>query len=237
MISNYKKNTSIFFVSLFALFNLACNFNPNLGNSVKDLQITPHKVGPLFLSTEIKKEIDFKKGFSIQLKISPAPDTTFKTKSSSDGSPAKDISQVKSYSAYLTTDYNDPFASGANPLGDNAIIQVNSGSGGSATIIFSNIKRGGPYFAVIAAYDDVIGSNNRTNLTKYDPSIVSAEKNWSRSNNSVFIQPSGNLVFSDGGSELVADLTLLEGKPTRIGFQTNIIEGDIITGPIGSSVN
>jgi hypothetical protein len=124
---------------------------------------------------------------------------TFKAK-------ADTFSRVKAFEAYLTTNYNDPFAHGANPFGDNVRVKVNIVDG-NAVINFNNIHGGGPYFAVVAAYDDVIENPARKNIVKRDGTILSTDKKWSRSVNSVHVVGS-TLNYSDNGNELTINMKL-----------------------------
>ncbi|MBC7475942.1 MAG: hypothetical protein H7263_16790 [Candidatus Sericytochromatia bacterium] len=219
MIKKQKKSTKILFLLSLALLNISCSLSTN-----QDM------VKP----ANINKDVDFKNGFKIQLKIN---NLDFNTKASSSGKAPSQLNDVKSYSAFLTTNYNDPFATGANPNGDGVIAQANSATNGSASIVFNNVRRGGAYFAVIATFEDIVGGNNRNNITFLDNTILSADKRWSRSTNSVTILPSGTLSFSDSGTELKSNLSLSEGLPVKIGFQVNVLDGSSIAGPIGSSAS
>lgn len=125
----------------------------------------------------------------------------------------KAVSRVKSFEAYLTTNFNDPFASGANPFGDNVRTKANVGPV-STDINFPDVPAGGPYFAVIAAFDDVIENPERKNITQIDKTILSNAKNWSRSSNSVTI--SSVPLFSDKSDGLKVNMKL--APVNSIGF-------------------
>lgn len=116
------------------------------------------------------------------------------------------FSRIKSFESFLTTNKTDPFALGANPFGGGFTFVTNLVSN-SATISIP-VPDGGPYFAVTAAFDGLSGAINRTNITKPDPNITSANNLWSVSSNS-FTYVNGVLAFSDGSSSLKANLNLV----------------------------
>jgi hypothetical protein len=210
------KKKLIFFLPLLFLIFFSCNSQENMG-------FNPN--------VKISGKVDFKKGFSIQLKINKLEDKVFNTKVFSNPVAAKSFSDIKSYSAFLSTSYDDPFSTGTNPSGDGIKTDVDNSSNSQITITFSNIHRGGPYFAIIAAFDDIIGGVNRNNITRIDSSILSVDKSWSRSNNSVTVLPDGSLLFSDGSNELKSDLTLKEGTPNKMGIQITVFDGNPIPAP------
>lgn len=119
------------------------------------------------------------------------------------------FSRIKSFESFLTTNKTDPFALGSNPFGGGFTFVTNLVSN-SATISIP-IPDGGPYFAVTAAFDGLNGEQNRTNITKPDPNITSANNLWSVSSNS-FTYINGVLAFSDGSSSLKANLNLISAN-------------------------
>lgn len=116
------------------------------------------------------------------------------------------LSRIKSFEAFLSSNFSNPFASGANPFGDNVKVQVNN-SGTTTVITFSAIPAGGPYFAVIAGFDNVIGATPRNNITRADATLASTDKKWARSSNTITVSTTG-IIFSNGGTELNTDLKL-----------------------------
>ena len=118
--------------------------------------------------------------------------------------------QMKSVSAFITSNYDEPFKSGSNPYGDNYILSSDIRDN-SLIITFKNVPSGGPYYAVLSAYDDFISNQNRKNITKEDLTIVSTKNQWSRSSNSVMINNS-QLSFSDNSKSLKVKLKITGSK-------------------------
>ncbi len=179
-----------------------------------------------------KNTVDFNKGFKVTLKLKNI--STFKTKNSSSAVLPKTDTDISSYHAFLTTNYNTPFALGTNPLGDGVITQVSNSN--SVSIVFNNVPRNGTYYAVLSAFD---GNTISKNITKVDPSISivtsSEEQKWSRSKNSVTISNSGALSFIDKISGLPSistalniDLSLQEGVSNSIETSVNVTDGNPI---------
>ncbi len=159
------------------------------------------------------KQVDTRPNTDNNIKLS------FKTKALVDN-------KVKSIEAFLSSNPSDPFASGANPLGDNTILKTNIVSGSNTTLSFSGFQGGGPFYAFIAAFDDLIDSPTRNNITRVDNSLISTDKKWSRSFNSV----TSNLIYSDGGSQLKVKLQLEIFNQTDISVQP--IDGIVPSAPI-----
>jgi len=221
-------NKKIIFLPAIALMIASCNLNMNSGRIINPVTI--------------QKEVDLSKGFDIQIKISDLAQKGFKTKAASNSSaiPGKTFADIKSFSAFLTTDYNDPFAPGSNPKGNGVIVNVNVTTTGSALINISNVPVGGPYFAVVAAFDDVVGGASRDNITVPDSTICnnpsvscsSSDISWSRTSNNVTVSPSGSIIFNGGGSQLLANLNLLGGVPDTIGAVVTLVDGNTNLNPI-----
>lgn len=173
-------------------------------------------------------DLKLQKSFDLKLNIS---NLGFKTKAELSGPedpPATNLDKIKSFDAFLTTNYNNPLAPGANPFGNNYIIKVNYNPK-STTIMFPAVPAGGPYYAVIAAYDSDKDDVNRKNITYSDPSISSNNKRWSRSSNNVSIARS-QISFSDLGTKLKVKLKL--SKPNGIGVDIIPIDGEVIGNPV-----
>lgn len=132
---------------------------------------------------------------------------------------ATSAQRIKSVSAYLSNNYNNPDLAGSNPLGDNNVLNVNV-INGVVTFSFKNIPVGGPYYCILSAYDTSAESTTGNNITNIDNTVLSSEKRIARSSNGVTVTPSG-LVFSDGGTKLNLKLKL---KPTN-GLGTEITPG------------
>lgn len=145
------------------------------------------------------------------------PKLIFKTKASSSAKLGKNISDIKSYKAFLTTNFSNPFIAGSNPKGDGVQITANVNPLENTIITFSSVPQGGPYYAVLAAFD---ASNN--NITKLDQTIQSTEKNWARSKNNVTVLSDGSLKYSNSLNNLDIVLMLLEATPLSIGLNLTI---------------
>jgi hypothetical protein len=170
----------------------------------------------------ILKEIDFRKGATINLKIANLD--SFETKSTSSISEAV-LSDVKSLSAFLTKNPQDPFAKGENPFGDSVIISNNYTG---ELIAFFDVPDGGPYYAVVAAFDDISSSNNKNNISEITPLLTSIENKWYVSKNSVNIINTNNLVFSDTSSTLDVNLILRKPTSNEISTSINISDGTAV---------
>lgn len=223
LIKDYKKMINKKYTSyllsciLFSTFLLSCSFNN----------------ATIPQSSKIDKKLDFSKKLknSITVTINHLPND-FNTKASTDGQAGKVLADVKSYEVFLTKNFNDPFATGANPLGDNNSIKVNSSNQTSQVISFSNIPSGGPYFAVIAAFDDFSTSSTKKNITQPDTSILSNDKRWARSSNSVTVDGNFNLTYSDNaGTITVGNLQLQNFASVNI--DSIIILNNYGTQPLG----
>jgi hypothetical protein len=222
---NHKIEKNIrFLLPVIFLALASCSFNPSQNRQVI-----------------VEKEVNFNKKFDIQLKINNL-NNLFKTKATNtsvDGQAAKAFLDIKSFSAFLTTDPVDPFALGANPNGNGFMInRDNTDTSGPVTINFHNVPRGGqPYYAVIAAFDGLSGDTNRKNITKINTNLASSDQKWTISQNNVTISSSGNLTFSDDpNNTLVADLNLQDGIANRISFQVDLIDGNTAySGAVGTN--
>jgi len=212
MIKLIKKNILLFFLPILSL-GIACNSVENIGS---------------VSSVKISKDINFRKGFTVQLKIGNLANPGFNSKAFANPVAPKGLSDVKSFSAFLTTNFNDPFAVGANPQGNGVLTDVNYGGNGSVTITFSSVTSGGPYYAVIAAFDNFVGSSPRNNITNPSPTITSTDKAWARSSNGITIQPDGTFVYTDGSNDLKADLTFKDGSPNSADLQIVVTDGNTV---------
>lgn len=206
-----KKNIILFFLAMLPLISSSCNSLEDIG---------------LIHNIKITREVNFRKGFNIQLKINNLSKNGFSSKNLSDPILPRSLSDVKSFSAFLTTNFKDPFSTGSNPRGNGILTDINYTNNGQVTITFSSVVAGGPYFASIAAFDDFAGINTRKNITNPDPTILSLDKFWARSSNSVTIQSDGKLIFSDGSNDLKADITLKDGTPNSVDIKIIVNDGN-----------
>lgn len=168
----------------------------------------------------ITKEVNFRDGSTIELKISNV--VQFKTKSN-DSIPEASLGDIKSFSAFLTTNPTDPFASGSNPFGDGFVISTDSIT--SPIIRFTNVPIGGPYYAVATAFDDISTSITKKNISESNISLTSIDNKWWVSTNSVNILPSKKVVYSDLSNALSIDLLLRKPIAHSITSDITIING------------
>lgn len=175
----------------------------------------------------ISKEVNFKYKSIINLRIANL--ASFKTKSSS-SVPEAILSDVKSLSIFLTTNPTDPFATGANPFGDGVMISYDTIGN---TMRFVNVPVGGPYYAVIAAFDDFAASPTKNNITEVNPALTSVDKKWYLSTNTVNVLPSNVLLFSNHpNSNLILDVNLFLRKPLPNNISTSVTVFDGTTAPL-----
>lgn len=146
----------------------------------------------------------------------------FKTKLYSDAVLPKAFTDVKSYKIFLTTNNADPL----NNIVVGSMNWVNSTTN-NQIITIANVPNGSNYFGVISAYDDVANSPTALNITEpdTDPNLLSTDKKWARSTNSVNI--SGDIsVYSDGSTSLSIALPLKHGVPASADTNISVLAGD-----------
>lgn len=119
---------------------------------------------------------------------------------------AASASRIKSIDAYLVNNFNYPLDPGFNVYTNNYKYQTNV-VGGVINIFFSNPPSGGPYYLALQAFDNTISGLPKNNITELDTTIMSTDKNVSRSANSVSII-NQQLVFSDNSSSLNITINL-----------------------------
>jgi hypothetical protein len=230
-------NKKIIFLPAIALIAASCSSGTNSGT-------TGSNIGSMVNQVKIEKKAESPKvypdngiGYSIQVKISRPPEKGLRTKSAANvsGYVGNSFTDIRSFSAFLTTNYNDPFAAGANPKGDGVMVNVDITTTGTATINFNNIPPGATYYAAVAAFDDVLANVTRNNITLSDATICnnpsvscsSSDKSWARTNNNVTISSNGTFSFSNGASELDVDLNLLGGQPASLSSDVSLISGNV----------
>ena len=169
----------------------------------------------------INKEVSFKYTTTINFKIANLH--SFKTKSSSSVLEAL-LTDVKSLSAFLTNNPTDPFATGSNPFGDGVIVSYDSIGN---IMRFVNVPVGGPYYAVVAAFDDFAASPTKNNITEINPALTSVDKKWYLSTNTVNVLPTNVLVFSNPpNTNLMLDVNLILRKPLPSTITSSITIND-----------
>jgi hypothetical protein len=144
----------------------------------------------------------------------------------------KAVSPVKSFSAFLSTNFANPFIAGTNPLGDGVMVKVNNSSE-TGSLVFSHVPRGGPYYAVVAAYDTLIDAAVPNNITAIDPTLLSPDKKWARSTNNVTVNIARKLVFSDTNTILKVNLNLAPVIFNTIPVVVSPVTGNSTKGTIG----
>lgn len=177
-------------------------------------------------NTNIKKEIDFTSKAIVSINITT--NNGLKVQSSDSVSEAK-LSDIKSFSVFLTTNPAAPFAIGDNPLGNGVVFSTNNVS--TRVFKFVNVPRGGPYYAVLSAFDGLGGLGN--NLAEPNAIIISGDNKWHISNDTVIVLPSGVPAFSNSNNALNINLVLRKPIANSITSEITIING----GNRGGDVN
>ncbi|MFN4150225.1 MAG: hypothetical protein ACK4IX_04725 [Candidatus Sericytochromatia bacterium] len=186
------------------LLLISCNSQPN----------------NFFSNKIINKEVNFRDGSTIEINISNI--FKFETKSN-DSIFQATLEDIKSFSVFLTTNSNNPFATGSNPFGDGFMISTNTIT--NNIIRFPNVPIGGPYYAVATAFDDISSSLNKNNISEPNTSLISTDNKWWVSNNTVNVLPSNRLVYSDSSTALNIDLVLRKPVPHSITSGITVING------------
>lgn len=107
---------------------------------------------------------------------------------------------IKSVDAYLVTDPKNPLTS--------TVAKYNSDiNNGNINVSFSNYPVGGPYYLALQLFDDITSSKSKKNITAVNSSILSTDKQFDISLNSVIY--SVNLVYSDGSNSLKIEVNLV----------------------------
>lgn len=168
----------------------------------------------------ITKEVNFRDGSTIEIDISNI--IQFKTKSN-DSIHEASLGDIKSFSAFLTTNPNDPFSTGSNPFGDGFIISTNTTT--DNIIKFPNVPIGGPYYALVTAFDDISTSLTKNNISEPNTSLTSIDNKWWVSNNTVNVLPSNKVIYSDLSNALNVNLILRKPIAHAITSNINIVNG------------
>lgn len=184
----------------------------------------------LFSNKVISKDVNFRDGAIVNVKISNF--NNFATKSNSSVAEANS-DDIKSLNVFLTTNSRDPFAIGSNPFGNGSIVAKDNFIQNS--IMVSNVPVGGPYYAIFAVFDDVNSKINKKNITEPNLYFTSIDNKWAISVNSVTVLPSRNLVFSDSSNTL--NVTLIMRKPIPSNITADITISDGTTDQINLPVN
>ncbi len=172
-----------------------------------------------------KKALNKVKGSQIKVQFITS---TYNSKAYSNATLPKKNLDIKSYKIFLTTDYPNPFTSGANAFGDGNVYSINRSISNDNPII-ENVPDGGPYYAVVAAYDDVMENPGANNITKPDDTLLSIDKKWARSINTATVNIGGTVSYSDGSGALQIKLSLQHGIPPWVESSATILPGDPYT--------
>lgn len=202
---------SIFISTIVALLT-SCSYQAN-NTSLKSKPVDISKVN-------VDKHLiqNSKSGADVTIIIN---NKAFSKKAITDAVFPKTSIDVKSYQIFLTNDYNNPFNTGSNVSRDR-IYKFDSDSG--TTFTFTNIQDGGPYWAVISAWDGLSNDSLAQNITEPDLTLLSIDQKWARSTNSVTII-SNNPVYSDSSTFLSTSLQLKQGIPASFDTSISILAG------------
>lgn len=215
-----RKTNYLFFIGILIT---SCNSKPIPNYTInKDSNITK-------IVVEKNSKVSLVKKNQVKLLIN---NQVFNGKAYSNAVLPKTSLDVKSYKFFLTKDFNNPFISGANPMGDGVMLELNK-SDLVNSVVFNNVPSGGPYYAVAAAFDGVIGEQSSVNITKADLSLQSFDKKWSRSITSVTVAGS-SITYSDQTNALNVQLFLEHGVPAVVDTSVSIAKGNPL--PIGSEL-
>jgi len=128
------------------------------------------------------------------------------------------LAYVKSVKAILSNSSTDPLS---NVYTDGSFFTtdlVNS----TITFTFKNVPVGGPYYVYLAAYDNIFTNSTKISLAIDDNNLISTDKKWSRSLNTLTISPTGVVTFSDNGTSLKVTLKI---KANNTGININPVNG------------
>lgn len=201
---------SIFISTIVALLT-SCSYQAN-NTSLKSKPIDISKVN-------VDKHLiqNSKSGADVTIMINKK---AFTKKAITDAVFPKTSIDVKSYQIFLTDNYNAPLEN----IVRGRIYEFNSDSGSSFTL--TNVPDGGPYWAVISAWDGLIDDSLAQNITEpdLDPSLLSIDKKWSRSTNNVTIV-SKTPSYSDSSTFLTNSLQLKQGIKAAVDTSVSILAG------------
>ncbi|MFN8674449.1 MAG: hypothetical protein U0457_20510 [Candidatus Sericytochromatia bacterium] len=145
--------------------------------------------------------------------------TNFKTKASVDGNLVKKFSDVKSFRVWLCTNPELPITSAitTSQFDFDKIITDNY-----SWVDFINVPAGGPYYAVVSAYDDLKTNSIRKNITKEFTFATDGIQKLAVSSNSITVNSDFTLEPLD---TLKVELNLSDSKGNIIETQITPIEG------------
>lgn len=140
----------------------------------------------------------------------------------------KKSNNISLYKVFLSKNINNPFESTSMISGIQNVIPDDTTKKGNA--VFSNIPDGGPYYAIVSAYEKINVNNDSStgveyiNITEPNSSLQSIDKKWSISTNSVNVNL-GKTIFSDNGNNLKISLNLQSGIPSKVDNSIQIYTG------------
>ena len=210
-----------FLTLLNLLFIAGCTSNLNINSDLAKV----NKVKVLDLKTA---NTNITKGANISLKINH---NNFNTKASLDGVFAGTVAQIKSYNVHLCTDPEAPTNTmlvGSNFSFNKADTIMESGQ--SSQVTFVNVPVGGPYYAVVSAYNDFADSSLRVNLNKPMPYRLEESKNVAVSSNSITVN--SDLTLTPASTPFAVTINLRDARGASI--ETNIIPIDGNNGIFGN---
>ncbi len=128
------------------------------------------------------------------------------------------LAYVKSVKAILSNSATDPFS---NVFTDGSFFTTDLVNN-TITFTFNSVPPGGPYYVYLAAYDGIFTLPTKISLAIDDNTLISTDKKWSRSLNTLNISPTGVVTFSDNGTSLKVTLKI---KANNTGININPVNG------------
>lgn len=188
--------------------------------SYQEINPEIHKISSEISKIKVDKELvsSIKTGADVTITIE---NKSFNKKAITDAVFPKTSIDVKSYQIFLTSDFNNPFTTGAN-VSQDTIYKFSSTRN---TFTFRNIPDGGPYWAVISAWDGTESDPLAQNITEPDLTLLSIDQKWARSTNTVTVL-SKIPTYSDSSNSLNLNLQLKQGVKASVDMEVSIVNGD-----------
>lgn len=156
------------------------------------------------------------------------------TKAYSDAILPKTKFDVSIYKVFISKNKLNPFTTG-DMITEIKTINVVADSTAPASVTFTGIPDGGPYYAFVSAYEkyitnfDGIPEENFINITRADNNLLSIDKKWATSSNNVNIVSVVN-TFSDKSDALKVSLNLQDGVPSSVDTAVRLYTGAPVSG-------
>ncbi|MFN8674450.1 MAG: hypothetical protein U0457_20515 [Candidatus Sericytochromatia bacterium] len=178
------------------------------------------------LSNQEIKVNNFTKTKKIPIKLNL---NSFKIKDSDNGNKEYNLSDVKGFEMFLSSNPQDPFESGTNPNGDYYRDYIDDLETPEARVAYVPAYNE-PYFLVIAAFDKPSYEYDRKNITKINTSFLNTvlddDRRFYVSTNSVTINDALEATFSNtNGTAFIVNLSLDDAKPVKLQTEIKINDG------------